>query len=316
MEDKGRTERRPLALAALATRQHGIVSAGQLRALGYSTTAVSKAAARGRLHRIHRRVYAVGHRDLTWEGRCLAAVLACAPALASHGTAAWLWGLLRTRPTRFQLTAATRRRRKPEFEVHFADLAGRDRALRDGIPVTSVPRTLLDLAAAGPPRRLPLALERAEERRLLDLRSLDGLLARRAHHPGAVALRQALDTYRPQPAFTRSNLEKRFLALVTEAGLPAPRMNFVVGRFEVDAFWPQAALAVELDVFETHGSRRSFEEDRERDEELLLRGIATVRVTGRRLDREPATVLRRLGRLLTQRPPPPGATARDSPVLP
>lgn len=125
MEDKGRTERRPLALAALATRQHGIVSAGQLRALGYSTTAVSKAAARGRLHRIHRRVYAVGHRDLTWEGRCLAAVLACAPALASHGTAAWLWGLLRTRPTRFQLTAATRRRRKPEFEVHFADLAGR-----------------------------------------------------------------------------------------------------------------------------------------------------------------------------------------------
>ena len=235
MEDKGRTERRPIALAALATRQHGVVSAGQLRALGYSTTAISKAAARGRLHRIHRRVYAVGHRDLTWEGRCLAAVLACSPALASHGTAAWLWGLLRTRPTRFQLTAPSRRHPRPGFEVHFADLAARDRALRDGIPVTSLPRTLLDLAATGPPHRLAQALQRAEERKLLDLGPLEDLLSRRSHHPGATSLRQALDVYRPPTSYTRSDLEKRFLALVARAGLPPPRANFIVGRFELES---------------------------------------------------------------------------------
>lgn len=298
MGDRGRTD---LRLAGLATRQHGVVSAAQLAALGYSTSAVSRAASRGRLHRSHRRVYAVGHRDLTWEGRCLVAVLACAPSVASHETAAWLWGTLRTRPQRFQLTATTRRHAKSDFEVHYADLAPGDRALRDGIPATSLPRTLLDLAATLRPDRFAGALRRAEEQGLLDLGPIEELLRRVPHHPGATALRRALDIYRPEPAFTRSDLEKRFRALVVEAGLPVPRMNFVVEGVELDAYWPKHRLGVELDVFETHGTRHSFEEDRIRDERLLLAGIAVDRVTGPRLRHQTARVLANLRLLLAQR---------------
>jgi very-short-patch-repair endonuclease len=303
MWDKERTEHR---LAVLATRQHGVVSVAQLVALGYSTSAISRAAARGRLHSVHRRVYAVGHRDLSWEGRCLGAVLACAPAVASHRTAAWVWDILRTRPQSFQLTATSRRRAKYGFEVHYADLAATDRGLRDGIPVTSLPRTLLDLAAAElRPERLDSALQRAEERKLLDLRPLDELLGRVPHHPGATALRRALDIYRPRTSFTRSDLEREFLRLVLDAGLARPRTNFVVGPYELDAYWPERRFAVELEVYETHGSRHSFETDKVRREDLLLLGIELIQITGPRLDREPEVVIARVAQLLAERTPAP-----------
>lgn len=169
--------------------------------------------------------------------------------------------------------------------------------------MTSLPRTLLDLAAELRPDRLASALQCAEERKLLDLRPLDELLGRVSHHPGAGSLRRALDIYRPPTSFTRSDLEKRFLALVLAAGLPRPRTNFVVGALELDAYWPERRFAVELDVYETHGSRLSFEEDPVRQEELLLAGISSIRITGPRLDREPEVVLERLGRLLAERAP-------------
>jgi hypothetical protein len=296
----------------LARRQHGVVSTRQLKALGYGRNSASKANGVGRLHRVHRGVYRVGYRRLTWEGRCMAAVLAAAPnparrghspVVASHYAAAWLWDLLRYRPETIHVTVPSQRRARRPFAVHVADLAARDRALREGIPVTSLPRTLLDLAAGLRPEQLASALQRGEERKLLDLRTLDEVLARTSHHPGASALRRALDIYRPTAVVTRSDLERDFLALVLEAGLPPPRMNFVVAGMELDAFWPERAFAVELDVFETHGSRRSFEEDRVRQESLLLAGIATIRVTGARLGREPEAVLARLARLLAERPP-------------
>jgi hypothetical protein len=165
---------------------------------------------------------------------------------------------------------------------------------------------LLDLAPELRPDRLASALQRAEERKLLDLWLLDELLGRVPHHPGAGALRRALDIYRPPAAFTRSDLEKHFLALVLDAGLPRPRTNFVVGSHELDAYWPERRFAVELDVYETHGSRRSFEEDRIRNEDLLLERIAMTRITGPRMEREPEAVLVRLERLLAERAPAPG----------
>lgn len=262
---------------------------------------MADAAAAGRLHRLHRGVYAVGHRRLDWHGRCLAAVLACAPAYASHSSAGWIWGLLRYAPERIDVTAPTRRHPKTAIRLHYAPLDPRDCAEREGIPVTSLARTLLDLAATLPPRRLDRVLERSEELRLFDLTAVDELLARVTHHPGITPLRAALALYRPSPAFTRSGVEERFLGLVEAAGLPTPAMNCNVAGLELDAYWEEERFAVELDVFETHGTRAAFARDRLRQEDLLLARVEVDRITGDRLEREPQKVMERLGRLLAQR---------------
>jgi hypothetical protein len=144
-------------------------------------------------------------------------------------------------------------------------------------------------------------LARAADLRRLDVGPVREVLARCPDHPGAPHLRAALDLYREKPVFTRSGLERRFLEVVTAAGLPAPSMNRFVAGHEIDAYWEVERFGVELDVFETHGSRLSFEEDRERDDELLLAGIETTRVTGPRLDREPEAVVDSVRRHLARR---------------
>jgi very-short-patch-repair endonuclease len=176
-----------------------------------------------------------------------------------------------------------------------------DRAVIEGIPVTALPRTLLDLAAVLRPERLEGVLERAEELRLFDLTAVDELLARTVGHPGRGPLQRALAIYRDDPAFTRSRLEKRFLKLVRKAALPAPAMNFNVGGYELDAYWERERFVVELDVYETHGSHAAFERDRRRQEELLLIGVEMIRVTGPRLDREPEATIERVAAHLERR---------------
>jgi hypothetical protein len=299
MRDKGRTHHE---LAELAERQHGVVAARQLVQLGYSRNAIAYGKASGRLRHLHRGVYAVGHRSVTWHSRCLAAVLSCGSnGVASHRSAAWVWGLIRYRPDAFDVSVPVRRRHaRSELRLHYGRLTDEDRALREDIPVTAVPRTLLDLAAILPPERLDRALERSEELRLFDLRPMDALLARAGGHPGAGALRRALALYRPSP-FTRSGLERRFLELVRRAGLPQPSTGFNVAGYELDVYWKPECFAVELDVYETHGSRASFESDRLRQEELKLAGVEMIRITGRRLDREPDKVVERVAALLDQR---------------
>lgn len=206
-----------------------------------------------------------------------------------------------SRPGTFHVTAPTRRHPKPTLCLHYARLAAEDRAVRDGIPVTSIPRTLLDYAAMATDARLERAIERAEERELFDLRSVDALLARAGNHPGAGRLRRALAIYRDDPAFTRSKLERRFRDLVRCSNLPMPSANFWVGEYELDAYWPAERFGVELDVYETHGTRAAFERDRRRQEDLKLQGIETIRITGPRLDREPTEVIERITALLQQR---------------
>lgn len=303
MRNRGRTHQ---ALAGLARRQHGVISTRQLEELGYSRYSAARAARSGRLHRLHHGVYAVGHTSLTWEAWCLAAVLACSPgAVASHTSAGWLWGLLRTRPSgAVHVTAPIRRHKKASLHLHFSRLADEDRAVCDGVPLTAVPRTLLDLAATPGLSGLDHAIERSEELRLLDLTAVDALLRRAGRHPGVGRLRRALSIYRDEreePAFTRSRLERRFLDLVKAAGLPTPTMNYAIGEYELDAYWQRERFAVELDVYGTHGSRAAFERDRLRQEDLKLRGIEMIRVTGSRLAREPDTVIERVGALLRQR---------------
>jgi very-short-patch-repair endonuclease len=291
----------------LASRQHGVVATRQLQMLGYNRASAARAAKVGRLHRVHRGVYAVGHTDLSWNGRCMAAVLACAPAVASHWSAAWLWGLAQYRPSSFDLIVPSRRgHRRRDFFVHYAPLAREDVADADGIPATSFERTFLDLAARWP-ESLPKLLERAEEaedeegRRRFDLRGFESLLARTPSHRGYAPLAKALRLYRPDPALTRSGLERRFRALVRRAGLPLPAANYVIGRFEIDAYWEAEQFGVELDVFATHGSRLAFERDRERADELLASGVEIVRITDIRLEREPEAVMSRVAAHLERR---------------
>jgi hypothetical protein len=304
------------ALAALAKRQHGVVSIRQLTGpLGYSRRSVSRAVAAGRLHRLHQGVFAVGHTAISRDGRCLAAVLACGPgSLLSHYSAAWLWGLSASGPAPYEVTTPVPRHGKPPLRVHHSRvLAGADRALQREIPVTAVPRTLLDLAARVRPSRLPRYLERAEELQLLDLAPIDDLLSRAGGHPGRGKLQRALVSYRPPP-FTRSEFERRFYAAVLAAGLPRPAVNFNVAGFELDLYWPEQRFAVELDVFETHGTREAFQRDRERQEDLLLEGIGMTRVTDKRFDREPEVVIARIARLLEGRRPPKSDTPIDRPI--
>jgi hypothetical protein len=282
---------------------------GQLVNLGHSVDAILEWAEVGRLHRIHRGVYAVGHRRLTWHSHCWAAVLAAEPdegaawrVVASHFSAAYLWGLLRYRPDVMHVTAPTRRRAKRRFVVHFSSiLAEEDRGVRQGHPVTSVPRTLMDLAIRARPDQIDGYLERAEERELLDVRPIEDLLARAGGHRGRGPLSRALAIYRPDPTFTRSKFERRFRHFVKAAGLPAPSMNFNAAGFELDAYWPELRFGVELDLYETHGSRAAFERDRRRQEELKLVGIETIRITAPRLKREPRQVITNLTTLLKRR---------------
>jgi hypothetical protein len=285
----------------LATLQHGVVSTRQLDGLGYSKSSASKAAMAGRLRRIHRGVYVVGHEPLTWEGRCLAAVLAARPAVASHLSAGWLWQVLRYQPGTIHVTAPAPRRSRRAFSVHIADLLARDQTVLEEVPVTSLARTLLDLAAMLSPLQLERALERSEELQKFDLGAIEDLLARSVGHPGHGRLRKALAIYREDPAFVRSKLERRFLDLVKRAGLPTPSMNLNVAGYELDAYWEPERFVVELDVYETHGSHAAFERDRLRQEDLKLKGVEMIRITGPRLDREPRATVERIRALLEQR---------------
>jgi hypothetical protein len=293
-------------IALRATRQHGVVALRQLVALGLGPSAVYQRVASGRLHRVQPGVYAVGHAALAPLGRIMAAVLACGPgAVASHRTAAALHGLRPSSRTPIDVMAPNRRGRAVAgIDAHRATtLRPADVEIVDGIPCTSVARTLLDLAAVVNRRQLERAGERAEVLRVLDLGAIEELIARCNGHPGVGALRAVLAAHAPA-VLTRSELEVLFLALCRRAGVPAPAVNAWVALpgdgFEVDFLWRSRRLAVETDGRETHLTRHAFERDRRRDQRLVLAGWRVVRFTWRQVVEQPATVEATLRALLAQ----------------
>ena len=288
-------------LAALAEKQHGVVSIQQLRGLGYSDGQVKHALETGRLQPIFHAVYAVGHPGVSRHGECIAAALSSGEgALLSHRSAAWLWGLTSRFVRPVEVTAASPRHTRRDIRVHSAAaLQVPDRAMHENVPVTAVPRTSLDFAAADP-HYLSQALDNAHRLGLLDMIAMDELLSRSKGFRGAGRLRAALEIHRPT-AFTRSGLERAFLGLVNGAKLPRPAMNLFVEGYELDAYWSTERFAVELDTYDFHGGPQAFEEDGIRQENLKLAGIEIVRITGIRIEREPRTVVTTLRRLLSQR---------------
>lgn len=301
----GRPRERGRALAELARRQHGVVSIRQLQQLlGYSRVGVRRLVESGRLHRIDHGVYAVGHTDLSLQAECLAAVLAVGPgALLSYYSAGWLWGLWQGSPKPIHVTAVVPRHhptRKGLTRHRARNLVEDDRALVLGIPVTSVARTLLDLAWKLRSRQLRRVLNRVEELGLLDLEAIDAVIERNRGHHGAKRLRHALDIYEP-PLYARSEFERRFVEHLVASGLPRPVTGWVELGYELDVYWPDLRFAVELDTWETHGTRRAFESDHDRDLDFALADIASIRVSERQFRREPDVITRKVAGLLDRR---------------
>jgi very-short-patch-repair endonuclease len=285
-----------LALGDLAARQFGVVAAWQLVARGVTREEIKRRLRARRLHRLHRGVYAVAPKQaLRREAHELAAVLACGPdALLSHRTAGARWGFFRSQSARIEVTAPRSRRGPRGIVVHRSRcLIPEDRAVVDGIPVTTVARTIVDLAEVLTDQRFGEVVNEAEVQRLFDLRQIRAVQRRLPGQTGR--LDRVLAAYE-EPPFTRNNAERRFLELCEHHSLPQPRANVLLHGYEVDFHWPGANLVVELDGAATHQTRKRFEEDRRRDRRLAKKGIQVLRVTWWQLDegaRDLAALLRR-----------------------
>jgi predicted transcriptional regulator of viral defense system len=290
--DKGRLDRR---LAGLAARQHGVVARAQLVALGLSDEAIRKRAVAGRLHRLHRGVYAVGHPAVTQHGGWMAAVLACGPgAVLSHGSAAQLWGLP-WRQKRIDVTVpgSGGRQRRRVVIVHRARLEPNEVTNRDGIPVTSPGRTLVDLADYGRVRALKRAVDEAHFLRL----DMSDMTPRRGRR-GSGLVAAVLERHQPGSTRTKSDLEEAVLAMCSRFGLPEPEVNSDTEGYESDFVWRAARLILEADSRAAHLTPAAFERDRLRDADLTAAGWRVVRVTERRLLAQPDVVAAQLRRLL------------------
>jgi very-short-patch-repair endonuclease len=289
-------------LAALATRQDGVVSLEQLRALGLDKHWARNRLAAGWLHRIHRGVYALGHTTLSVRARYIAALLAGGPdAALSHRSAGALWDLCPA-PTRIAITIPHGRKTAAGLEVHRSRLQfSADFTRRHGIRVTTVARTLLDLAGILTSLRLSRAIDRAERQDLFDLNAIEALLLRAPNRKGAKALRQAIAAYRPRR--TRRELEDRFLDLIQAARLPDPNTNVLLQGdtqvHEVDSYFPGTMLVVELDSFAFHRTRLDHEKDAAKTADLELAGYRVVRLTWDEVTRHDRRTTHRLRRLLS-----------------
>jgi hypothetical protein len=290
--------------------QHGVVARRQLLELGFSSQAIKTLVDRERLHRLHRGVYAVGHTRLTARGRWMAAVLACgAGALLSHRDAAALHDLRRVGSGLIDVTAPGPHN-LPGIRCHRArTLHPDDGDEVEGIPVTSLARTYLDLAEVLDPSRLVEALEAGERQNKLDVGALRGVIARSPGRRGRVALRQALADLDDAPPLLLSPVEGAFRELVRGHGFPTPQYNAYVEAELVDVVWRDHRLIVEIDGWSFHRSKRSFADDRRRDRKLVKAGWRVVRFPADDVLYRPGAVAAEISELLWPGVPwPPPAT--------
>jgi predicted transcriptional regulator of viral defense system len=297
------------ALAALAAAQHGVVSLDQLCALGISDRAVHNRAGSGRLHRIHHSVYSLTPVILLRrDGRFMAAVLACGPSAAlSHRSAAALHEIRRTDRANVDVTIPQRSPRKHAgIDVHRSTtLTPDDVTLTNGIPCTTVARTILDLAQVINTRPLERALDQAEILGRLDVYALLDQIERNRARPAANRLRGVLDQHYVGSTPTWSELEEALLAACRRAALPIPEVNALIDpgdddptAIRVDFVWREQRVIVETDGHSTHHTRRAFEQDRLRDQRLIVAGWTVIRITWRQLTQRPNEVTDRIAQLL------------------
>jgi very-short-patch-repair endonuclease len=300
----------------ISRRQHGVVTVAQLEAIGLSRHAVAKRANKGRLHRMHRGVYAVGHKGLSWHGRWMAAVLACGDgAVLSHGSAAALWGLLRpiNGPVHVSTPSTSGRSKRRGIHLHRAPSlipptqrppsptetpqgppSPAEPFQRPSYPTETPPSPSYPASEGG--RRGSLLTTHRDNiptttvpRTIEDLRasSLPEYLVRRAIRQAELkGLRlEGIETDR-----TRSDLETAFLALFAHHRLPPPEVNPKIGRYEVDFLWREERLVVEADTFAYHQGSIAFEDDHARDSDLRRQGYAVLRFTDKQLEAQPERI--------------------------
>jgi very-short-patch-repair endonuclease len=279
------------SVRAIAGEQEGIVARGQLLAAGMSDSALARALRSGRLHRVHVGVYAtVWPELLTEEGHLVAALLAAGEgAILSHGTAAWRWRIIPAPPAVIQLAVPYARTALAGATLHERRRLRPEDVTRNGrFPTTTVPRTLLDLAARYERRALLRALAEAEFH--YDLRPADMERALRRGHPGSANLRAALEAHVPGHGRTKSQLERRFRLLLIRHGIELPQRNAAVGPWTVDCLWPDARVVVELDGGQ-HDRPHQADVDRERDLWLRAHGYTVRRYGDRQIAERPDDVI-------------------------
>jgi hypothetical protein len=261
----------------------------------------------GRLHHYLRNVYLLGHEAITVKGRMLAPVLSYGPnAVLSHRSAAMWWGFQRTARRDVDVTVPGRSKRGQDgIDLHLVrGLDLRDVTEYEGVPITTIPRTLLDLAELLPKQRLKRAIEELDRQREFDGAAVQELLQRSPGRRGLKPLRSLLAEFDWDP-LTRSELEALFFDFCVERGLPIPAMNASILGYTVDAHWPGTNLIVEIDSRAFHLNPKAFEEDRERDANLMLAGYRVLRITYRQLMREPDELARKIRTLLAGPQPSP-----------
>jgi len=290
---------RERVIAELADRQYGVVTRVQLLAAGLSSAGIGRWVAAGRLFPVHRGVYAVGRPAITRSGHLIAAQLACGSGAAlSHTGATEWWQLTGRRAHPIEVTVpALGGRRCPGVRVHRSESLPRHVVVRRRIAVTSVERTVLDMAARCPRREVERLVDEAQRLGLFERERFASVLTER--RPGTALLGQVLAEHEAGSTWTRNDFEEAFLTLVDRAGLPRPLMNWPVGPYVIDCYWTDRRLAVELDGRETHLTPRAFEGDRDRDAYLFTEhGIHTLRFTYRQVTLRAAVVSHRLRRAL------------------
>jgi very-short-patch-repair endonuclease len=275
-------------VGALAAARRGVVTRAQLRGIGLSPHVIHRLLAQGHLHRIHAQVFAVGHRALTLEGRWLAATLALGPdAVLSHRAAAALWSILpRTQPLEVTVPTTSGCRHRDGMRVHRRRLVPNDRVVRDGIPVTSLTRTFLDLAAGLDARTLAQAFEEAQILHRLRPATLAAELVAQPGRRGAGKLRTVLDGA-VEPGQAESVLELRFLKLCSDHGLPRPLTQVRIGPWRADFFFPEQRVVVETDGGRYHATAAKQSRDGRKAAAFEAAGLTVRRLTYAAVTYEP-----------------------------
>jgi very-short-patch-repair endonuclease len=286
------------AIAAVAGLQHGVITRAQLMDLGLSTSAIDRRISAGRLHVLHPGVYAVGDRALPTLGRLAAAVYACGDAtVAGRRSAAALHGL-RVHNGIPEVIARPGTRKHEGIGITRTRLEPDEITIVEGIPCTTVARTLLDLGDE-------TLVRQAEFLRVFDLAEVSRLLERYPRRRGTARLRRVIRRVADSERRTRSEMEERFHALVLDANLPTPEANGTVAlgeiTIEADAVWRDAKVIVELDGRQAHLTGSAFETDRERDRAAALAGWVVIRITWRQLTEQPRRLMADLRELLESR---------------
>ena len=291
---------REAAIARVARDQHGLITTRQLVALGFDDAAIRYRVRAGRLHRVQRGVYAVGHTAMTVSARRLAAVLALGDlAFASHITAAAIWGIRQTASGLIHVTVPGAARDRAGIRVHRRASADADRTRRDAIPVTSLARTLVDLGDVVPTVQVRNAFVRAEHLRLVDMKAIDDALARAGRFPGPRRLREVLRVYDPRWERTRSALELAFLDLTAQFALPPAEVNaWIEDTFLVDALWRPQRLVVEVDSPRFHDTPSARRDDARRDHALRSSGYRVLRMRDADIERRSPAAAATIARAL------------------